>query len=125
LPPWTYEASDYQPDRRSEAVGDVLRRWASRSGALRMSDRDRLWQAWQALLGPDAAHTHLEGLRDHVASFAVDSSALLLELKSFRRQELLEGLRREVRSYFVRDLKFRLEKRRTNAAPPSRPKNRT
>jgi len=111
---WIREASDYEPER-SEPVGEVIRRWATRSGVAKTSDRDRVWAAWQALLGPEAAHTRLDGLRNYVAYVTVDSSALLSELKNFRKQDLLEGLRREVRAYFVRDIKFRLEK----TGPPS------
>ncbi|MBM4017593.1 MAG: DUF721 domain-containing protein [Planctomycetes bacterium] len=115
------EASDFAPER-AEPVGDVLRRWAARTGISRASDRERIWNAWQRLLGAEAAHTILEGLRSRgpgagVAMFVVDSSTLLSELRSFRRQELLEGLRREVKTYFVQDLKFRLEKRRPRPCP--------
>jgi predicted nucleic acid-binding Zn ribbon protein len=88
----------------------------ARSGLLRATDRDRVWDAWQRLLGAEAAHTCLEGLRNRVAYFSVDSSALLSELTQFRKQELLEGLHAEVRQPFVRDLRFRLEKRRTTSA---------
>ena len=108
------EASDFEKDR-VEPVGEVLRRWAKRSGLLRLSDRERVWDAWQGCLGPDAAHTRLEGLRNQVATFTVDSSALLSELRQFRKSELLEVLRREVKTYFIRDLKFRLENRRPPA----------
>jgi hypothetical protein len=116
LPP---EASDYGSDR-SEPVGEVVRRWAGRSGFLRVSDREKIWAVWQRLLGPDAAHTSLErlaarGKNAGVAAFVVDSSALLSELRNFRKEELLEALRREVKTYFVQDLKFRLEKK-----PPPR-----
>ena len=120
LPP---EASDYAQDR-SEPVGEVVRRWADRSGFTRVSDRDKIWAVWQRLLGPEAAHTCLERLASHgknagVASFIVDSSALLSELRNFRKEELLETLRREVKTYFVQDLKFRLEKK-----PPPKPGRR-
>jgi predicted nucleic acid-binding Zn ribbon protein len=114
------EASDFKPDR-AVLVGDVLRRWARRSGVLKASDRERVWAAWRRAAGSDAAHTALEGMRGGVLWFTVDSSAVLQELKSFRREELLEALRREVRSYFVRDIRFRLEKRRRpEAARPRR-----
>jgi len=106
------EASDFQPDR-AVPVGVVLRRWARRSGVLKSSERERLWDAWQGVAGKDAAHTALEGMRKGVLWFTVDSSAVLQELSSFRRDELLEALRREVKTYFVRDIRFRLEKRRT------------
>jgi len=100
--------------RAPEEVGQILRRWAVRTGFLRLSEREKVWSAWQDLLGPDASHTRLEGLRKNVATFHVDSSALLSELNNFRRQELLEELRGRVKSYFVRDLRFRLEKRCTH-----------
>jgi len=108
------EASDFDKDR-SETVGEILRRWVVRRGLLKTSERRRLWDAWQRLLGPDAAQTRLEGLKNHVATFAVESSALLSELNNFRRQELLETLHREVKTYFVRDIRFRLIKRRPPA----------
>jgi len=111
------EASDYDRDW-AEPVGEVIRRWVRRSGTLRLSDRERLWNAWEGALGADASHTRLEALRNHVATVVVDSSALLLELRGFRKQELLEALRREVRTYFVRDIRFRLEKR---GPPQGRP----
>lgn len=111
------EASDYEKDR-SVPVGEVIQRWVRRSGLVRLSDRERLWNAWQAALGPDASHTRLEALKNQVATFVVDSSALLLELRGFRKQELLETLHREVRSSFVRDIRFRLEKR---GLPQGRP----
>ena len=120
LPP---EASDYAPDR-SEPVGEVVRRWAARSGFTRVSDRDKIWAVWQRLLGREAAHTSLERLANRgknagVASVVLDSSPLLSELRNFRKEELLEALRREVKTYFVQDLKFRLEKK-----PPPKPARR-
>jgi hypothetical protein len=112
LPP---EASDYAQDR-SEPVGAVVCRWAVRSGFTRISDRDKIWAVWQRLLGPEAAHTCLERLANRgknagVASFIVDSSVLLSELRNFRKEELMEAIRREVKTYFVQDIKFRLEKK--------------
>jgi hypothetical protein len=109
------EAADYAPER-SQPVGDILQRWVRKSGVLKVSDRDRIWAAWQKLLGRDAVHTSLDGLRKNVVTFTVDSSALLSELGGFRKQELLEGLRGQVKTYFVRDLRLRLEKRRPAAS---------
>jgi hypothetical protein len=112
---WIREAADYAPER-SRPVGDILKKWVRRSGALKANDRDRIWLAWQRLLGRDAVHTGFEGLKKNVAYFTVDSSVLLSELGGFRKQELLDGLRREVKTYFVRDLRLRLEKRRPPAS---------
>jgi predicted nucleic acid-binding Zn ribbon protein len=110
------EASDLLPVR-AEPIGAIARRWAARAGLLRVSDRERVWNAWQAHLGAEARHTRLEALRNHVATFVIDSSALLAELNNFRKAELLEVLRRDVPSCFVADLRFRLEKRAGRSRP--------
>jgi predicted nucleic acid-binding Zn ribbon protein len=112
------EASDFRPVR-AERIGAVARRWAARSGLLRVSDRDRIREAWQAYLGPVAAHTRLHSLRGNVATFTVDSSALLAELNNFRKSELLAMLQQDVPSCFVADLRFRLQK---DAPPREEPK---
>jgi len=103
------EASDFRPVR-AERIGDVAQRWAAKSGLLRISDRERVWEAWQRHLGAHAAHTHLESLRGHVATFVVDSSAQLAALKNIRKPELLAVLQQDVPAYFVGDLRFRLQK---------------
>jgi len=103
------EASDFRPIR-AELIGEVAHRWAARAGLLRISERERLWEAWQAYLGPVARHTRLVSLRQNVATFVIESSALLAELNNFRKPELLAMLQQEVRSYFVADLRFRLQK---------------
>jgi len=107
--PGVKEASDFRPVR-AERIGDVARRWAAKSGLLDVSDRDEVARAWREHLGPDAGHTRLLSLQRHVATFIVDSSALLAELNNFRKEELLAMLRRRAPSYFVRDLRFRLQK---------------
>ena len=95
----------------AETLGAILARWLKRSGFTHAGDRERIARAWEEILGPEAAHTRLEGLRKGVATFVVDSSTLLSELSNFRRQELLEGLQTRVKAPFISNLKFRLEKR--------------
>jgi len=97
--------------RQAESLGSILARWIKRSGLAHASDRERITRAWEEILGPEAAHTRLDGLRKGAATFVVDSSTLLSELNNFRRQELLEGLQARVKAPFISDLKFRLEKR--------------
>jgi len=100
------------PDfRRAESLGSILARWIKRTGLGYAGDRERITRAWEEMLGPEAAHTRLEGIRKGAATFVVDSSALLSELNNFRRQELLEGLQARVKAPFISGLKFRLEKR--------------
>lgn len=103
------EASDFEKDG-TEPVGPVLRRLLTRSGLLGLSDREQVWAVWQRILRADADHTRLDSLRNHTATFVVDSSVLLAELRGFRKQEILEAIQRDVKTYFVRDIRFRLEK---------------
>jgi len=105
------EASDFQKDW-SQPVGEIVRRVLARRGLNNLTHRQQVWDAWERILGADASHTHLEGLKNQVATFTVDSSALLSELAGFRKYEILEAFHREVRTFFVRDLRLRLEKRR-------------
>ncbi len=95
----------------AETLGSILARWIKRSGLAHAGDRERITRAWEEILGHEAVHTRLEGLRKGAATFVVDSSTLLSELNNFRRQELLEGLQARVKAPFISNLKFRLEKR--------------
>ena len=100
-----------EAETQAEPLGPVLRRILRRTGLAHVGDRAKVWAAWEELLGRDAPHTRLEGLRKGTATFLVDSSALLSELNNFRRQALLEGLQARVRTPFISNLRFRLEKR--------------
>lgn len=91
-----------------EHLKDILARFIDSSGLARQTQYGELQQAWAAMLGDAAAHTRLESVRKNVATFVVDSAALLAELNNFRKLELLERLQAEVRSMFIGDLKFRL-----------------
>jgi len=102
------ETSDSRP---AERIGPILARWIKRAGLANASDREKLWTAWQDLLGPDAERTCLERLHRGTATFAVDSSALLSELNNFRKRELLDALADRLPSPRVHNLRFRLEKR--------------
>ena len=111
------EASDFQEDR-GHTVGDIIRQVMVRRGLNELTQRQQVWNVWQRLLGPDAPHTRLEGMRNQVATFTVDSSALLSELASFRKHEILDALHEDIRTFFVRDIRLRLEKRRPAAGRP-------
>ena len=97
--------------RQAESLGSVLARWIKRSGLAHAGDRERITRAWEEILGPEAVHTRLDGIRKGAATFVVDSSTLLSELNNFRKQELLEGLQARIKAPFISNLKFRLEKR--------------
>jgi hypothetical protein len=117
--PGLREAADYAKDPRAKAIGDIVRQVITRRGWNKLGPQEQVWDVWERLLGSEAPHTRLEGMRKDVAWFVVDSSALLSELANFRKQEILEVLHREVRSVFVRDIKLRLEKRRPGSGKAS------
>ena len=90
-----------------ELLKDILGRYLDSSGLTRRLQYAELQAAWEALLGDQAAHTRLDSVRKDVACFVVGSAALLAELNNFRKAELVEGLQRQVKGMFIRDIRFR------------------
>lgn len=68
---------------------------------------DELRRVWNDLMGDAAEHTRLDTVRKNVATFRVDSAALLHELNNFRKAELLGRLQSDVKGMFISDIKFR------------------
>jgi predicted nucleic acid-binding Zn ribbon protein len=91
-----------------EPLRDIIAQFLDRSGLTRHVQHDELRRVWQELLGDAAEHTRLEAVRKSVATFRVDSAALLHELNNFRKAELLGRLQSDVKGMFISDIKFRL-----------------
>jgi len=66
-------------------------------------------RAWEALMDPEVtAHAHPTGLKDGTLYVAVDSSAWLAELVTFRRREILQRLQQVFGTERIRKISFRL-----------------
>lgn len=95
----------YSPPRVGSVVGRVLRD----AGLDDVIRAQRMVTAWRGVVPKHVAEgTRLLRVREGVVHVAVDSSALLFELKSFLRDDALAGLRAANVGY-VRDLKFVLD----------------
>ncbi len=98
-------AAKYAPPRVGSVVGRVLRD----AGLDDVIRAQRMVTAWRRVVPKHVAEgTRLLRVREGVVHVAVDSSALLFELKSFLCADVLAGLRAADVGY-VRDLKFVLD----------------
>ena len=91
------------------ALGDVLSRLFALKGYGRVRAEQQLHEAWVAVAGQQvAALTRVAGLKNGVLQVGVANSALLSELASFQKTELLQGLEANYSHLKIRDVRFRL-----------------
>jgi predicted nucleic acid-binding Zn ribbon protein len=91
-----------------DTLGSVLSRlFASRGYGRAQGDR-QLHAAWSQIAGEDISRqTKVIVLRNGILQIGVANAALLNELVSFQKPELLQKLRTEFPEFRVRDIKFK------------------
>lgn len=93
-------------------LGDALTQLFAARGYGRVQANRQLRDIWRQVAGDEtSAQTRVAGIRSGVLYIAVTNSALLGELVSFRKVELLAKLRSEHGDLRIRDIKFRIESR--------------
>jgi hypothetical protein len=95
----------------TKAIGDLLAGVLGRSKTGRVVAREVLQRAWVDAVGSEVANeTRVRGYREGVLTVEVENAALLQELSTFYRAELMRSLRVSREGFFVelRDLRFRL-----------------
>lgn len=98
-----YDTSEPNP------LGSVLSQLFALRGFGRPQANQQLHQLWRSVCGCELQQqTRVLGLKNGVLQIGVSNSALLSELTSFRKAELLERLQADHAELRVRDLKFRL-----------------
>ena len=91
-----------------EPIGPILARCMRSWGLLRPTRQRRLARAWCEAVGPETArHTRILSFRRGVLEVAVDSAARLQELVCFEKSAILDRLRQNLGSMYVRDIRFR------------------
>ncbi len=91
-------------------LGDVLSELFARRGYGKPQGDQQLRQAWAEVVGELLAkNTRVRCLRNGVLEIGVANSALLSQLTSFQRIELLDQLQTRHPQLKIRDLKFRLQ----------------
>ncbi|MCA8995960.1 MAG: DUF721 domain-containing protein [Planctomycetaceae bacterium] len=90
------------------ALGDVLSQLFSRRGYGQAMARRQLEDLWRKAAGEDIAElTKVITLRNGVLQIAVANSALLSELASFHKPEILAKLQAESKTEQINDVKFK------------------
>lgn len=97
------------PRRGPRALSSVLSELFARRG-FAQTEADQQWQQiWLDVAGPDVAgHSRVAGLRGGCLEIVVDSSVLVQELATFRREKLLGAIRQRLPQSRLRSLRFRV-----------------
>lgn len=99
-----------EPSRRGpKALGEVLDSLFASRGYGQVRGRTELEAAWESAVGePACRQTRLGPLRHGVLTVTVSHPALLEELASFRKPELLMALRQVAPGSSIQDIRFRV-----------------
>ncbi len=107
-----------QPGERSrpydttepEGLGNVLSSLFALKGYGKAKSSGQLQELWNQVVELDvAAVTKVISLRNGVLQIGVGNSAVLNELHSFRKMELLEKIKQASNGPQIKDLKFKLK----------------
>ncbi len=100
------------PMREVSKLSDVLSKVIAMRGIGRIRGDQQLAQAWKSVAGPEIADgSRPTTLRNGLLLVVVSSSALLSELVSFHKANILARLKADHPNLKVRDLKFKLQSR--------------
>ena len=93
---------------KPEPLGEVIADYLVRSGLSSRVGADRLGENWAQLVGPELARRTrvVGGLRAGAVRVEVDSPGLLAELKGFRGEELVKGMRERYKRKHIQKLNF-------------------
>ena len=103
--------STWQTQRGGEAkpVGDILARFMRTSGLKDKLRSPEIYDCWPEVAGPEASrHSRVVGFNNCVLHVEVDSAPWLQMLASFRKPELLQGIKQLMSGVRVTDIRFRI-----------------
>ncbi len=94
--------------REFESIDKLVDRWLKANRVSDRIDREAIYARWPEVVGESiAAYTRVVDLRGDVLHVEVGSAALLQELSTYYRDEILESIRRFDDFANVRDVRFR------------------
>ena len=95
-----------------QTVGDILARFMKTSGLKQKLRSPQIYDCWPDVAGADAAgHSRVVGFRDCVLYVEVDSAPWLQMLSTFKKKELLAGVREWMTGVRVTDIRFKVGQR--------------
>lgn len=111
--------SIHPPGRGPRALGDVLGDLFAERGYGRLRAVSELEAAWIAAVGDAiAGQTQLGGVRRGILQITVAHPALLDELASFRKAQILAAFRHRLPHTPIRDIRFRVGRVDPPGPPP-------
>jgi len=92
-----------------DALGAVISKLFAIRGYGRVQADRQLHLAWKQIAGEEVARqTRVLGLKNSILQIGVSNGALLNELASFQKQELLQKFKEEFPQLRIRNFKFKL-----------------
>ncbi|MDO4584603.1 MAG: DUF721 domain-containing protein [Planctomycetia bacterium] len=102
---------DFRDKKPTYAVGDILPAILAQYGIGRTRPEDDLAEHWEMLAGKLATQTCVLGLRRGILEIGVTNAIFIQEL-TFQKQEILKKLQKIYTDGNIRDIRFRVEKKR-------------
>jgi predicted nucleic acid-binding Zn ribbon protein len=97
-----------RPKLATESIEAVLTRWLKKNRAEERLDSASIYEKWRDVVGEAiASDTRVIDLNAGVLLIEVNSPALLQELSTYYREELLDSMKSFEEFASIRDIKFR------------------
>lgn len=92
-----------------QPVGDILAGFMRVSGLKEKLRSPEVYDCWPEVAGPEASeHSRVIGFSNYVLHVEVDSAPWLQMLATFRKSELLDGIRQVMSGVRITDIKFKI-----------------
>ena len=92
-----------------QPVGDILARYLRTSGLKEKLRNPEVYDCWPEVAGAEAyRHSRVVGFHNCVLHVEVDSAPWLHLLSTFKKAELLGGVRQTMPGVLVKDIKFKI-----------------
>jgi predicted nucleic acid-binding Zn ribbon protein len=100
-----------------QAVGNILARFMKTSGLKQKLRSPQIYDCWPNVAGAEAAeHSRVVGFRDCILYVEVDSAPWLQMLSTFKKKELLIGVREWMTGVRVTEIRFKVGQRADGSA---------
>lgn len=101
------------PSKKPTQLKDAISQLIATRGLARSGADAELKEAWKEIAGERISeNTRVVAMKRGVLELAVYNSAMLSELVSFQKQNLLKAYKKRFSKHGVRDFRFKLESRK-------------
>lgn len=90
------------------SIGDILKRWLRENKGTKRIDQGQIFARWSQIVGdPVASRTRVVDLNSGELTVEVNSAALLTELSTYYRKDILESLHQSEEFRGIQKIRFR------------------